>query len=170
MKFEAHYPVHPELKKHIRYYYFVKTGQNGHHSCYYSFPNTTVPINIHKNVTCVLGNDSVTVSPSATANFQTIANGLRESPLKVAWSGLIDKVTIAFTPVGLNHFINGNLNDVVTGYANFFLEWEGSDYIAFLENFYAEPDNTKRVMLLETFLLGRYHPFEKNDLPIRGRG
>lgn len=163
MKFEAHYPIHPELKKHIRYYYFVKTGWKDHHSRYYSFPNTTIPISIHKNVDCRIEGDSVVVSSSENSNFVTIANGLRETPLNVEWTGFIDKVTIAFTPVGINHFISKNLNEAVEGYANLFTEWYGSEYTARLEAFYAEPDNRKRIDILETFLTGVYRPFEKSD-------
>ncbi|HMF71068.1 MAG TPA: helix-turn-helix transcriptional regulator [Flavitalea sp.] len=164
MKFEAHYPIHPQLKKYIHYYYFVKTDQKNHHSSYYSFPNVTVPVNIHKNVTCTIEGDAAVVSACENSNFVTVANGLRERPLKVKWNGLIDKVTIAFTAVGINHFICKNLNETVEGYTNFFTEWDGNNYTACLEEFYAEPDNRKRIIILEIFLVGIYRPFEKGGL------
>lgn len=164
MKFEAHYPIHPELKKYILYYYFAKTDQNNHQSSYYSFPNITIPINIHKNVTCSIEAHTAVVSGAAHSNFITIANGLRESPLNVKWNGFIDKITIAFTAVGLNHFIHKNLNEAVSGYTSFFTEWYGDQYTSCLEKFYAEPDNRERVIILENFLISILKPFEKSIL------
>ncbi|UYQ93410.1 helix-turn-helix domain-containing protein [Chitinophaga horti] len=164
MIFEAHYPIHPLLRKYIRYYYFVRVQQPDHLSNYLSFPNTTIPVNIHKNVDCRIAGDRATVSATPETKVVTISNGLRETPLYVTWNGSIDKVTIAFTAVGINHFISKNLPEAVSGHANVFTAWDGNDYTACLDKFYAVTDNRQRVKLLEDFLLGVYHPFDKSAL------
>ncbi|MFT4094132.1 MAG: helix-turn-helix domain-containing protein [Niabella sp.] len=164
MEFEAKYPVHPNLQKHIKYYYFVKTSHSNHHSLYYSFPNTTIPINIHKNVTCKIAGSKVTVSEAAQLNYLTIANGLRESPLVVEWNGLIDKVTIAFSATGINYFINRGLNESIAGFTSLFTGWDGSGYSECLERFFSGNDIQERVHILEDFLLSMYHPFEKANI------
>lgn len=164
MKFEALYPSHPLLKQYIRYYYFVKTNNKEHQSRYYSFPNITIPVNIHKHIDFHINNNKITIKESNTLNYTTIVNGMRESPLLVEWNGIIDKVTIAFTPVGINHFIRRNLNEAVIGYTNKFTEWDGDNYSNCLADFYQTSNNDKRVALIEGFLLSIYRPFDKQDL------
>jgi AraC-like DNA-binding protein len=164
MTFEAHYPVHPELKKHIRYYYFVRTNDPDHHSSYYSFPNTTIPVNIHKNVQCRIERSSAIGTATTDAAFVTIANGLRETPLQVAWNGSIDKVTIAFTAVGINYFIRNNLQEEVYGHANIFMAWNEGSYRTYLDKFYKENELSRRINVLEDFLMSIYQPFDKGAL------
>lgn len=164
MNFEAKYPVHHELKKHIKYYYFVKTGGAGHHSLYYSFPNVTIPVNIHKNVECEIAGSKVTVSEAEEHNSLTIVNPLRESPLVVEWNGRIDKVTIAFSAIGINHFISRNLHESTTGFASVFTDWDSRAYSACLEKFFSTENIAARIKILEAFLLSIYHPFEKGPL------
>ncbi|MFT3903087.1 MAG: helix-turn-helix domain-containing protein [Niabella sp.] len=164
MIFEAKYPVHPELKRHIKYYYFVRTDDTKHHSLYYSFPNVTIPVNIHKNVSCSITGSKVTVSETKEHNNLTIVNGLRESPLAVEWNGRIDKVTIAFSVTGINHFINRNLNECITGFTSIFTDWDSETYSVCLERFFSTGNIAARVKILEAFLLNIYRPFEKSTL------
>lgn len=167
MKFEVYYPVHPELKKHILYYYFVKTTNRDHKSRYYSFPNITVPVNIHKNVACNIEGHAVAMNGEQSTGYITIANGMRESPLLVTWNGVIDKVTIAFQPVGLNHFIRRPADKAIEGYANHFSDWNSPAYDECLNKFYATESIPQRVTVLEEFLLSVYRPFEKAELLYR---
>lgn len=46
------YPEDPLLKKHIEYYYFLRTDDDGFYSNYYSFPNIENSLNIHQHVSC----------------------------------------------------------------------------------------------------------------------
>ena len=164
MTFEAKYPVHPQLQKHIKYYYFVKNDDISHRSLYYSFPNVTIPVNIHKNVSCRITGSEVAVSEMKEHNNLTIVNGLRESPLAVEWNGRIDKVTIAFSVTGINHFTNSNLNECITGFTSVFTDWDSEAYSVCLEKFFSTTNIAVRINILEAFLLSIYHPFEKNTL------
>lgn len=161
MEFEAHYPVHRELKQHIAFYYFARTRDKMHKSIYHSYPTITIPINIHKNVICELKEDEAVIRGTDHSPIVTIANGLRERALIVQWNGLIDKVTIAFTPVGINHFITKSLGQFIHGYANIFSAWNGDAFTSCVEAFYATDDNHNRVRILEDFLVGIYRPFDK---------
>jgi hypothetical protein len=90
--------------------------------------------------------------------------GYYELPLLVNLSGRLDKVTILFKPLGLNHFINKPFNEVVGKPSRIFTEWDNSEYFTFLDAFYKTDDNKKRVLLLETFLQTIYKPLEKENL------
>lgn len=165
MKFEARYPENAILKKYIQYYYFVQTNEKGHYSRYYSFPNITLPINIHKNVAVEIDGNKVRIKENATNSPIAIANGMRESPLLVEWSGCLDKITIAFKPGGINAFINRPLEKIVKGYGSIFTEWSSEPgYAAYLETFYKGSDIDKRLIVTEAFLLSICKPFDKEDL------
>ncbi|MBZ4191132.1 helix-turn-helix domain-containing protein [Niabella beijingensis] len=165
MKFEARYPNHPLLKKYIQYYYFVKTDSPAHYSRYYSFPNTTMPVNIHRNVTVSIEKEKVQIRESAAAGITAIVNGMREAPLQVEWNGNIDKLTIAFKPAGLNAFINEPLQHAVRGFTNIFTGWDSlPEYQVFLQKLYTTADINKRTQTTEDFLLDICRPYEKEPL------
>lgn len=161
MKFDIQYPRHPLLQQHIRYYYFVRIDNTRHHSCYHSFPNTTIPVNIHKNVVHHISGNKVCVAGVNKNNYTTIVNGLRERPLCVDWKGIIDKVTIAFNLPGINHFIKRDLAETINGFSNIFTEWENEAYTRMLDNFYKSVDPSAKLSILEAFLLSIYRSFDK---------
>lgn len=163
MKFEAFYPIDPLLKNCIKYYYFVNTDNDEHFSKYCSFPNVTIPVNIHKNVNTQIDKNIIKISHTITNAYKTIINGLREIPLIVEWRGRIDKVTIVFKPGCLNYFISRPCSDFSQDFSQIFSEWNSNaSYVKCLNKFYQTNDKKKRVSLLEDFLLSIYQPFYKS--------
>jgi AraC-like DNA-binding protein len=163
MKIETFYPKNSILKEHIEYYYFLKTYSKDFKTAYYSFPNTLQSFNIHKNASCEIGNSSTHVYGVPEKKYLMIAQGKYESPLQVLLEGKLDKVTINFKPLGLNHFIRRPLAAVTPGHSQSFHEWE-QDAQTFLSAFFDANDNEKRVDLLEEYLLKQYQPLENEAL------
>lgn len=158
MEIQTHYPKNPILKTYIEYYYFLKTSSKDFSSVYYSFPNTSHSLNIHKNVTCDIASDYIHVKENNKNNFLTIVQGKYETPLLVRLKGRFDKVTIIFKPLGLNHFIDRPFACVAGRSSQIFEEWQSDpDYISFLNNFYKTENNIERVKFLENFLLSKHH-------------
>jgi len=162
--FETFYPQNPILKQHIAYYYFYKNDASDFKTAYYSFPNVTTPINIHRNVSVRIHETSVRVSENQSPNYAVIVNQIRDAPLLVNWEGKLDKVTIVFKPLGLNHFIKEPLSEAIHGMTQIFNCWNNApDFNSFLPSFYACSENYSRVVLLEAFLLSAYSPFKQQD-------
>jgi AraC-like DNA-binding protein len=88
-----------------------------------------------------------------------VAVELRTKDGKVDLRGKLDKVTIIFKPLGLNHFINNPIKEIVGQPSSIFAEWDGDKYAGFLNAFYRTNVNRKRIVLLEEFLLSRYKTF-----------
>lgn len=158
MKVQTHYPDNPILKTHIEYYYFLKTNSKDYSNVYYSFPHTSHSLNIHKNVSCNIGSDFIHVNGNNENKYLTILQGNYETPLQVSLNGKLDKITIIFKPLGLNHFIGKPFASVACKSSQVFEEWlNDSNYVSFLNNFYITDNNIKRIELLEDFLLSKYH-------------
>lgn len=162
MKIETFYPRHAILKEHIEYYYFLKTYSRDFKSAYYSFPNTLQSFNIHKNASCEIGSNSTHVYGVQEKKYLMIAQGKYESPLQVLLEGRLDKVTINFKPLGLNHFIRKPLAAVTPEHSQSFHEWEQD--VASLDAFFNTNDNETRVDLLEEYLLKQYQPLDNEAL------
>ena len=164
MHIQTLYPENQILKKHIEYFYFLKTDSADFNTTYYSFPNTLHSFNIHKYADCEITSNFTRIYESKKHKYFTIVQGYYSLPLLVNLSGRLDKVTIVFKPLGLSHFINKPFNEVVGNPSKIFTEWDSNIYSAFLKAFYKTGDNKKRVLLLENFLLKIYKPFESENV------
>jgi AraC-like DNA-binding protein len=162
MEIQTFYPENPILKKHIEYYYFLKTGSPDFTSVYYAFPNTLQAFNIHHHARCKLTPGSATVSGDKRNNYLMIVQGKYELPLFVKLNGILDKVTIIFKPLGLNHFIKRPLIEVAPGASQVFTDWyDDKNCTPFLNSFFHTNDYACRVNILENYLLSCYRPLEE---------
>jgi len=154
MLIDSYIPNNSRLKQHIEYYYFFKTDDSTFNSSYYAFPNIYTSVNIHKNINYNIEPYKILVSSTTEQNFSCIIQGIRQVPLFVQLSGIIDKVTIVFKPLGLNPFITKPYLQIAPEHSQCFSEWNKSPHFTtFLSKFYATNDNAARVRELEIFLL-----------------
>ncbi|KAA9340357.1 helix-turn-helix domain-containing protein [Larkinella humicola] len=165
---QHYYPKNPLLQKHIEYYYFLKTDSPTFLSRYFAFPNTLQAFNIHKNATCRIDPFSTIVEGRQPTPYLMIAQGKHETPLYVELKGLLDKITILFKPLGLNHFLDRTLQEVTPADSQVVNNWfEHPHCLAFLDAFYQTHDYHQRIDMLETFLLSIYRPLA--DAPLLDR-
>lgn len=165
MKVETFYPVEKRLKACIEYYYFLKSDDSNFISEYFAFPNTFQALNIHKNISFEINDYAVTVTGSDKSNFAMLLQGRYEKPIYAKLKGKLNKVTIVFKPLGLNHFIKSSFDKVSAKYTQSFSEWENHEkYNDFLVAFYRESNFMKRVEILENYLLLHYHPLANKSM------
>ena len=159
MNIETFYPKNVLLKKHIAYYYFLKTNSIDFRSNYYVFPNTLQAFNIHRFARCAINAHSTVVRGDKTSQYLMIAQGKCQVPLMVQLKGVLDKVTIVFKPLGINHFIQSPFVDILAEASQVFTDWyDDETCAAFLNAFYQTESNTARINILEAYLLSRYKP------------
>ncbi|MEJ7823451.1 MAG: helix-turn-helix domain-containing protein [Chitinophagaceae bacterium] len=159
MNFEAFYPNHSLLIHCIEYYYFQKSDNDVFSAEYYAFPNTVLALNIHRNICYNINGHKVSVTGVKQENYLMLLNGRYQLPLHVQQKGDIDKVTIVFKPLGLNHFIKTSFNEVARHPTQIFTAWNDINTPPFLNRFFKEQDNNKRIAVLENYLLSFYEPF-----------
>ena len=156
---EHYYPKSPILRQHIEYYYFLKTDSADFNSKYYVFPNTLQAFNIHKHATCHIESSSITVTGHPADPFLMVAQGKHELPLYVELSGILDKITIVFKPLGLNHFIERSFLEVTPDSSQIITDWHNDPRCErFLVSFFGTETYEERIEILETFLRALYKP------------
>ena len=164
MQITPYYPIHPVLKKHIEYYYFLKTD-SGFETKYYAYPHIFQGINIHKHADCRIYKLTTKVFESKQNKYLSIIQGMRSVPLFAHLAGKLDKITIIFKPLGCNQFIRRPLGLVAPNQSQIFQEWDGSrHYREFLTSFYAVDDPDERIAFLEAFLMTEYKPLPETEL------
>ena len=159
MRVETFYPIDQRIKACIEYYYFLESESSDFSSEYFAFPNTLQALNIHSNIRHEIHNHSVKVKGIVGNNFVMLLQGRFEIPLHVQLIGKINKITIVFKPLGLNHFITSPFDRVSAKPTQCFTEWDFHEkHHDFLTDFFLESDFVKRVETLENYLLLHYHP------------
>ncbi len=87
-----------------------------------------------------------------------IVQGQHELPLFVHLKGTLDKITILFKPLGLNHFIQNSIIKIAGEPSQVFTDWdEDKNCKKFLFSFYSTDNFIERIAVLENYLLSRYH-------------
>jgi AraC-like DNA-binding protein len=164
MRIETFYPSDKRLRTCIEYYYFLKSDSPAFNSEYYAFPNTLQALNIHKNIKFEIVSHSVKVTGIPKNNFTMLLQGRFEIPLYAQLKGRIDKVTIIFKPLGLNQFITLPFNKISAKPTQLFREWDYHEkHHDFLTEFFSESIFSKRVEILEKYLLLHYHSLNNID-------
>jgi AraC-like DNA-binding protein len=162
---QTYYPENPILKEYIEYYYFLKTDSPDFLSRYYVFPNTLQAFNIHRFASCNISPHFIEVLGDKTNQYLMVAQGKFEVPLVVQLKGVLDKVTIIFKPLGLNHFINHPYIRILSESSQVFTDWyDDENCEGFLNSFYQTENNKARVNILEAYLLSQFKPFEEAAL------
>ena len=161
MDIQSFEPRNRILRKHIYFYYFLKTDDSAFDVKYFAFPNISTPLSFHKNVRTEITDYSTSVSGDSTLNYAALVQGMRNRPLLINLKGTIDKITIAFKPLGINRFIKKSFAEICPKDSQLFEEWNvNPGFDDFLRNFYATEERDARVELLETFLLSIYETRE----------
>lgn len=159
MDIVTYFPQNKLLQPFIDRYYFLKTTDEDFSSRYYVFPSMITPLNIHKNIVVGLDEHHTVVSGSKEKNYQLILQGMRKKPLAIELRGMLDKITILFKPLGLNHFIKNPFGRIAAESSQLFTEWDEQEiFHSFLHSFYSTDDNDQRIIILEEFLLSMFAP------------
>lgn len=165
MQVETFYPIDKHLRNHIEYYYFLRSHSSDFKSEYFVFPNILHALNIHHNVEYEIAPRSVKVTGTGTENYTMLLQGRFEIPMQVRLTGNIDKITIIFKPLGLNHFIASPFYKICSQHTQQFTEWhDHRDYYSFLAAFFSEENFTRRIEILEKYLLHHYHAIDNHHL------
>lgn len=166
----TYYPLHALLKQHVAYYYFLTTDTPDYQIRFHVYPQLQVPVTIHRFAQLEQSGAVAHVHADQNQRHLTLCNGLLKGPLEASISGLQNRVTIVFRPLGINHFIEAPYHTLIGRSIQRFDGWEGPAYTSFLEAFFAAGEHSTRLQLLEAELLRRYRPVSKSDLLYRAVG
>jgi AraC-like DNA-binding protein len=159
MKISSSYPVHPLLKKHIRYIYFIKRDLPDSSFNFYAFPNIGAGITLHHRSESKAFKNQIIVEESKQ-DYEMKLKAMRKEAVLMKLNGRIDEVTIVFEPLGINQFLSSPLNQICLGHdlSNIPLPPD-DDQLHFCEQLFSAKSVKKRTAIIERYLMSRYNAF-----------
>ncbi|MES2378484.1 MAG: AraC family transcriptional regulator [Bacteroidota bacterium] len=165
LNFPFYRPIKKELIRYIDYYYFFESDDPAFNLSYFSFPNTNTAINIHHSVSFDISNSSIRIQESDHADVHIFATQIRKEPLLVEWRGRLNKITIAFKPLGLCNFGHPGQTLTMKGQVQLFKTWEDAPgYKAFCKDIYLQTSDKEKIDVIETFLWSVFQPLPEQQL------
>lgn len=154
-------PNNELVKKYISYYYFHQSFNDDFSKRYTYYPHYKNGLTVYKNAKVTLQEGSSYVEALPNKNFEIIYSMNFYRKIKVHLIGKINKIGIAFNPLGLNHFIDYKLSKISRD--NIFrFGYYGKDFEVILTRVYAANNFEQKVSLLDAFFESKFNPdFDK---------
>lgn len=151
---EHYYPANEKLKKYVKYISFYRSDDDARE--FVVFPNPGAAIGLHKEHHFIPREKNVYRATNTPGRNIQLLHVNRIDPVKVIDKGKREAITIVFEPLGVNHFIPGNLSELVK------VNNDDPSFITFLPFFNGFADNVfnensieSQLQQVEAFLLGK---------------
>ena len=163
MKFRSFLPKKEFLKKLVAYYYIDGSDDPNYSNSYLFYPHTYTAINIYKNAECKLNNHSGYFYYKKEAGFLKVMTQ-QILPHRTTQTGKTDKLTIAFKPLGLNHFIKEKFCAIVKKDVQVFVPHNESHWEKMQNELFSTTSIREKRKILDNFLLQIYTGYEHKIL------
>lgn len=153
------------LKDHIAFYYFHNSNTENEVKSYIYYPHYLNALSIYKDAEL-----------SYKDNYSTLAKHKKGSGFAMGYTKLLhhaskaeihapfNKVAVVFQPLGLNHLIDENLSDLLSGQINLEFNYFKKSIQPCLEAVFSKDDIHGKVDLLDEYFLGQIKPFKEDKL------
>ncbi len=158
-------PKNELLKDKIKAYYFHVNDEKQYKKSITYYPNFTSTLNIYKNSTLTWTTNKRVHKYQQSEELLTLLVGKFNRSRKIELFGPQNKITIVFNPLGINHFIDIPLSNLIQEHFSFF-KYYGASFKETLTNVYRETKLEQKRDLLDEFFLNHYHPFAEKRLTI----
>lgn len=153
-------PASNKISKYISYYYFHKSDDQNYQKNFIFYPNYKHAITVYKNSEVILSNDQSYIKPAKNSSLQTLYSINKDKSIKVSINGTFDKIGIVFNPLGINHFIETPLFEIIrSNFGDF--SYFGDELNLILSQVYSESEIEKKVILLDHFFEKKINPFHE---------
>jgi AraC-like DNA-binding protein len=151
------YPTADLLKDSIYCYYLIEGDSPQFKSIHYSFPHVYNAVSIYNSASFSYTHH-LKVTGNANSSPLCLLQGKRQSPLLVELEGQFCRITILFKPLGLNNFINVDLNTLIGEDPAAFNVWDSERFSQSIGQIFSYPNLHDRITFLEQFLCSIYKP------------
>ncbi len=156
-------PKHPLLQGLIAYYYFHRTYDSSFKKVFTFYPNYRIALNVFKNSEISWNEKCRFTHPSDQDKISSIITFNKGSERQVSMNGCINKIGIVFEPLGLNHFVDQKLENILKKTVQFF---DFNDLLLkdIAQQVISEQSLEERGAILDDYFLSRYRPFDHQRL------
>lgn len=155
-------PQSEELQPYIAYYYFHSKSA-GDPVRFIFYPHIRNGLTIYKNSDTIVENNKATTRPSTDLPFKFLYSGIVDHGVRVEIHPPFDKIGVAFEPLGINHFMDvplGNLIDTAQHDFNYY----SHTMTTVLHKVYNAECMEDKVNLLDDYFLSCFVPFMEKRL------
>lgn len=155
-------PKHELLKKFIPYYYFYSTYSSDFNKRFNYYPHYRLGLTVYKDSQVIWDSNSRTTTYEKGQNTVLLTKNIKTTRIARDY-GIINKICIAFEPLGLNNFINQNLNNIALENISYF-DYFDKEFIIICETVFRTSDVDKKVEILDSFFLRKYNEFSEKRI------
>jgi len=152
------------LKKFIPYYYFYETFDDDFYNSFDYYPHFRCGLTVYKNSDVTWDADTRYINQIEGKNTVIFTKNIKTKHIAVD-KGVINKICIAFEPLGINHFIDTQLCDLGTESLCYF-DYFGSPFLDACEKVHSTADIDQKTAILDAFFLSKYQPFSETRMTV----
>lgn len=156
-------PGEEKLRHVIKLYYIHKSTDSQAVERITYFPNYATTLNIYRNSKVTWDFLSRTHEHDTQNKFLKLLVGKFDRSREIIMKGTYDKLTIVFHPLGLNHFLQIPLSQVVDDHFTFFDHF-GEPFDELLDKVFSVEEMEGKRRLLDDFFLQRFCGFQEDRL------
>jgi AraC-like DNA-binding protein len=152
-----------ELKPLIKLYYFHQSDDENAIEKITYFPNYATTINVYKISTIISDSLSRTHENEVNNQYLKLLVGKIDKSREVIQKGAYNKVTIVFNPLGLNHFIDAPVSEIIEDHFSIF-NYYGESFDKMLDKVFSTDNMESKGDLLDQFFLSKHIEFKDHRL------
>jgi AraC-like DNA-binding protein len=162
--FYSRKPKSAFLQRYIAYYYFHHSAEDGYISKFAYYPHIKNALTIYKNSVLVHEDAYHTKAiPDPKTYYFAYAKLTRQFAISEIIAPF-DKIGVVFQPLGINHFIEGNLSDILTTTINLDFKYFEGSMTPYLDRIYALDELDEKVGCLDAYFQSIYIGFQEERL------
>jgi len=158
MEIKLYRPQNPALRKYIECFYTFRHSTKDGPTTYLTFPSIFTIVTISENTNTNVDENNLVISyyPNRIIETNLVCNF--NQPVFVRYEGRINECVIYFKPLGINAFLDRNLNYYNKGYFPDFNPFE--DYKTLMTDILLTEKDEDRLSKLEAYWLSKLKGFE----------
>lgn len=151
------------LADKIKLYYFHSAADPNYKNEITYYPNYTSTLNIYQHSSVQWSEYERTHTYQQSEKPLVLLVGKLNKSRKIHINGRLNKVTIVFHTLGLNHFVEVPLSTLIKEHFSFF-NYFGDDFEDLISQIFETSNTEQKRDLLDSFFLSRLRPFNENRL------
>jgi AraC-like DNA-binding protein len=152
-------PKNELIKKLIPYYYFYNTFDPDFCKQFNYFPHYRLGLTIQKDSQVTWDSKSRITTHKKGQTTVLLTKNIKSKRVARDY-GVINKICIAFEPLGLNHFIDCSLIDLSSESLSYF-DYFGNEFLEVCESVFSTFDIDQKIEILDSFFISKYSSFSE---------
>ena len=158
MTLQIYKPTHPVLKELVECFYILEQSIEEIPITYFTFPSIYTIVTISEKTKTIVNGNKIIIQSCPNAIIETNLVSNFNEPVLVNYEGKINEITTYFKPLGINAFINHDLQYYSKGTFPDFVPFD--DYKDKMTSILSINNNNEKIEKLELYWISKLRTFE----------